>query len=95
MKKSTYNKIIVALAVMMLECIAIIGALPIFGTDLSSYFHYSFWEANEIVLPAFLLLVTGGTLFYTRHESITVKISATMLIVGLLLFTVMALEALS
>ena len=93
MKKGKLKKLIAALAVSILECIAIIGALPFvargwFGT-------YSFWEVNQVALVAFLLLVAGGTLFYMRHEAIIMKVCALLIIIALLLLTISVVQALT
>ena len=85
MKKSTYNNIIVALAVMILECIAIEGAMP------AGFFDYRYRDGGQWPVIGFMLLVVGGTLFYTRHQTKTYQISVVMLIVGLLLFTIASL----
>ena len=67
MKKARPNKLYAILAVIMLECVAVTGALPFV---VRGWFpSYSFWEVNQVALVAFLLLVAGGTLFYMRHEA--------------------------
>ena len=88
MKKSTYNKLIVALAVIVLECIAILGVFP------ARFFDY-YYHGSRLPLIGFILLVAGGTLFYTRHQTKTIQISAVMLIIGLLLFTIASIVELS
>lgn len=82
---------ITVLAIVILEVLAIIGALPLFyGGWLEP--KQGLWEANSMALPAFLMLVAGGTVFYTRHESKTVRVVAPIVIVGALLLTITAVQ---
>lgn len=88
------KKWITILAIAMLEILAVIGTLPLL------YVHYryvkeSFWEVNDMALPAFLILAAGATVYYTRHESRTVRVVAPIIIVGALLLTITAVQALT
>lgn len=89
------KKWVTILAIAILEVLAIIGALPLLGKYWAWEHGYGFWEANEMALPAFLILAAGGTVFYTRYESKTVRVVAPIIIVGALILTITAVQALT
>ena len=93
MKKGKLGKLIAVLAVIILECIAIIGALPFIVRGM--FGSYSFWQSNRVALFVFLLLVAGGTLFYMRHEAFKMQVSVLLLIIALLLVTISVVQALT
>ncbi len=94
-----FGKFNIVLLVIILECLAITGALPLvekehpFGYVTS----HSLFESGDSQIPliGFLLLAAGITLLYTRHGSKTIQASAVMLITGLLLLTVFTVQALT
>ncbi len=111
MQKSKFSKFTATLAVIILECMAIVGALPLvphtssrivrsfsegqWKAEFEEYIsHYEpFWEDNIIVLAAFLAMVLGGIIWYTRHESLRVQISAVLVVIGLLVLTIFTMQA--
>lgn len=93
MKKAKLNKLYAILAVILLECVAIMGALPfIVG---GRFYTYSFWESSPVALVAFLAIVAGGTLFYMRHEAIIMKVCALLIIIAFLLLTISVVQVLT
>lgn len=93
MKKAKLNKLYAILAVIILECVAIMGALPF--VIRGRFASYSFWESSPMALVAFLLLVAGGTLFYMRHEAIKMRVYTLLIIIALLLLTISVVQALT
>ena len=93
MKKGKLKKLIAALAVIILECIAIMGALPaVIG---GRFYTYSFWQSSPVSLVIFLLLVAGGTLLYMRHEAIKIRVYTLLIIIALLLITISVVQGLT
>jgi len=92
-KKGKLRKLIAVLAVIIFECIAILGALPLLVRGM--FGSYSFWQSNRVALFVFLLLVAGGTLFYMRHEAFKMRVSVLLIIIALLLVTISVVQALT
>jgi hypothetical protein len=83
------------LAVAILEVLAIIGALPLLSKPGRFVaLPCGLWE-NQMALIGFLLLAAGGTAYYTRRESKTVRVTAPIIIVGALLLTITVVQALT
>lgn len=93
MKKAKLNKLYTILAVIILECVAVMGALPfIVG---GRFYTHSFWESSPVALVAFLLLVAGGILFYMRHKAIKMRVYTLLIIIALLLLTIFVVQGLT
>ena len=87
------NKVTAILGFLAFELLAVLGALPLICVTItyqSFYYHscHAFWEDNEIPLGAFLAIVLGIVLFYTRHQSIRIQASAVLVVIGLLVLTI-------
>ena len=85
------KKRIAIVAIVVLEIIAVIGALPLFPQRFS--YKDSVWEGSEMALPAFIALVTAGTIFYTRRESKIIRIVAPIALAGALILTIEVVKA--
>ena len=86
-----FNKSNTISLVTILECLAIIGALPLIPQySVSGYpaGRQSLWTHNPVALIAFLAIVLAAILLYTRHESTKLRISAVFVVIGLLLLTI-------
>ena len=77
--------------IIILEILAIIGALPLIPRySISGYLagRQALWTANPLAFIAFLAIVLAGILLYTRHESIKLRVCAVFIVIGLLLLTI-------
>lgn len=92
--KARMKRWVTILAVAILELLAVIGALPLLYGGWGRP-EQGFWEANSMALPAFLMLVAGGTVFYLRYESRTVRVVAPIIMVGALMLTITAVQVLA
>lgn len=102
-----FNKLNSALLFIVAVAIAIIGGLPLITKhssdpkldelmrkyDPEMIRHYGLWEAETGAFIAFLVVVAGVTVYYTRAQSIKVQVSATSIVIGLLLLIVFIMRA--
>ena len=94
-----FNKLNTILGIIVLECLAVVGALPLFQQQgswggLTSTVDVALWDDQEIAFIGFLILAVGMAFIYTRKEPIKVQVSATMVAVGLPLLTIGIMRAL-
>lgn len=89
------RRLITILLIAISEILAVLGALPLSTFGVRYMFDPSFWQRNEMALPAFLAITVGVTLYYTRNEPKIVRISAPIIIVGALILTVQIVQQFS
>ena len=99
-----YTKSTLIRGTVILECLAILGAVPLIRhsryVSPSTFFPghtvwntSSFWEDNPIALGVFLVVVLGIVIFYTRHQPIKTQVFAPIFVIGPLLLTVFGIQA--
>ena len=88
------KKYIAVISIIVLEVIAVIGALPLAPYEYYGFTRYKpFWEVSEVALPAFLAIVIAGTIFYTRRESKIIRIVTPIALAGALVLTIELVKA--
>lgn len=78
----------IVLAAVILEMVAVLGALQLIRRGLwPPYSYYSLWELTDMAWPAFLAIATAVMVLVTRQLSRTLRIAIPIGIVGALVLT--------
>lgn len=77
------------ITVVILECLAVLGALPLFGT----YISLSLWDYSQVAMAAYLAIAAAVTALVTSRESWLIRVTSIVIVIGLLVLTIETIQA--